>query len=279
MEFVRKLFDTDDFVARWACGDWAAGLAWTHMVADFLIFLSYAAIPAALLVVVMRRRDLPESRVWLLFVAFILSCGITHLVESGMFYFPVYRLSAVLKVITASVSMVTAVVLAYRLPAIVEMPGLRQLNDRLRAAAEGERNATRELERTRDQLEDRAAQMTLHARRFGEAIAAARAVACRWELESGRVVWEIGFADAIQAAGRTDGHRMESMQQVLGERAAAELRRASEETVRSGGVVDLQIESTAIDAHAIRMSARPEGRVTGQPRMMIGMFRIIPRRD
>lgn len=277
MEFVRKLFDTDDFVARWACGDWSAGLAWTHMVSDLLIFLAYAAIPSALLVIVIRRRDLPKSKLLLLFVAFILSCGLTHLVEAGMFYFPVYRFSALMKVITAGVSLTTAVVLAYSLPAILDLPGMRDLNTQLRAAIENERAAMHELERTRDQLEERSAQMTLHTRRYGEALIAARAVACRWELESGRIVWEIGFADAIEATGGSVSHRLVSWQEVIGDEAAEAMRAASEAAADTGGAVDIELPLTTIPGHSLRMSARPEGRVAGEPRMMVGMFRIIRR--
>lgn len=278
MEFVRKLFDTDEFVARWSCGDWPPALAWTHMVTDFLIFLAYAAIPASLFFIAVRRRDFPKSRLLFLFVAFILSCGLTHLVEAFMFYFPVYRFSAVMKVITATVSLTTAVVLVFTLPSIMDLPGMRQLNEQLEAAIAGERIAKQELERTRDQLEDRASQMTLHTRRYTDALAAALAVACRWELESGRIVWDIGFADAIQATGHANGHRMKSWQDLLGPDAAGEMRRAAQEAIDVNRPLDVELPVDSIPGYALRMSASPEAPVAGQPRMMIGMFRIIPRR-
>lgn len=279
MEFVRKLFDTDEFVPRWSCGDWSPALAWTHMVSDFLIFIAYAAIPASLFFIAVRRRDFPKSKILFLFVAFILSCGLTHLVEAFMFYFPVYRFSALMKVVTATVSLTTAVVLVLVLPSIMDLPGVRQLNEQLNAAMSGERTAKQELERTRDQLEDRAAQMTLHTRRYTEALIAALAVACRWELESGRIVWDIGFADAIRATGHADGHRMKSWQDLLGADGADEMRRASLGAIEVRRPLDIELPIPSIPEYVLRMSASPEPVVAGQPRMMIGMFRIIPRRS
>jgi hypothetical protein len=53
-----------------------------HVLSDGLIALAYYSIPAALLVFAMRRQDVPFHWVFLLFGAFILACGTTHVLAS-----------------------------------------------------------------------------------------------------------------------------------------------------------------------------------------------------
>lgn len=280
MSFLSKLFDTGDFVPRWSCGNWSQGLAWTHMVSDFLIFISYAAIPAALGVVVARRRDLPHARIWLLFVAFILSCGVTHLVEAGMFYFPVYRLSGLLKAVTAVISIVTAVTLAFALPTILSLPGLQRLNERLTDALASQKDLSAQLADARDNLEERAAAMTVRARRFGEALASSGAVACRWEAETGRIDWEMGFADAMRSLGGTVARTMNNWAETIGPEAAERLREASLRAIQTQSHFDIETPLAVMPGYNLRISARPEARVAGQPAHVMGMFRFSgPLRD
>src|SRR6202044_1268047 len=52
----------------------------------------------------------------LLFGAFILACGTTHLMDAVLFWWPAYRLAGVLKLITAIVSWATVFALIYIAP-------------------------------------------------------------------------------------------------------------------------------------------------------------------
>lgn len=277
MEFFQKLFDTSDFVPRWACGAWSTGLAWTHMIADFVIFISYAAIPAALAVIVIRRRDMPHALIWLLFVSFIISCGLTHLVESLMFYEPLYRLSALMKVITAAVSAVTAVALAGVLPSIMSLPRLKLENEELSSELSRERIMAKDLADARAQLEERSAQNTARSRRFSAALAAAGAVACRWEASADIFEWQIGLADALRAIGAPTGERTpKSFAGLLGEEHAARLRAAAQEAVATGGRIDFSAPVIVARDYFFRIAAEPEPEVAGQSRWIIGMFRFTP---
>ena len=92
------LFDTRDFNARWNCGQWTALHGWVHIVSDIAIFAAYAAIPAVLVFFAVRRKDIPFLPIFWLFAAFILSCGVGHLVEATVFWHPWYRLSGLVKV-------------------------------------------------------------------------------------------------------------------------------------------------------------------------------------
>jgi signal transduction histidine kinase len=80
-----------------------------------LIWLAYLAIPAVLLFFVFRRR-VPFPLIFWLFGAFIVTCGFTHLMEVVTFWQPVYRLSGLVKVVTALASWATVLALAPVIP-------------------------------------------------------------------------------------------------------------------------------------------------------------------
>jgi two-component system cell cycle sensor histidine kinase/response regulator CckA len=129
--FFTGIFDTRGFTARWRCGNFSDLLGWTHIVADLLIFAAYAAIPLAIAVFVFRRKDVAFPKLSWLFAAFILSCGIVHLVEASLFYWPWYRFSGVLKLLTAVTSWATVIGLVRQLPRAVALPGVKGLEGRL----------------------------------------------------------------------------------------------------------------------------------------------------
>ena len=98
------------------------GLVWTHVVADSLIALSYFAISGTLGYLALRgRRDMPFHRMFLAFGSFIVACGGTHLMEVVTVWVPVYVLSAGVKVVTALVSLATAVLLPFTVPQVLTL--------------------------------------------------------------------------------------------------------------------------------------------------------------
>jgi succinate-acetate transporter protein len=108
MDFLTRLFDTADFPARWHCGSWTSGHGWLHILSDLGVWSAYFTIPLVLASFVVRRRDLPFRTIFLLlFVAFILLCGTTHLMEAALFWWPAYRLAGVIKLLTAVASWIT----------------------------------------------------------------------------------------------------------------------------------------------------------------------------
>jgi PAS domain S-box-containing protein len=98
------------------------GLVWTHATADFLIGLAYFMISGTLIYLVQKgRRDIPFHWMFLAFGSFIVACGSTHFIEVLTLWVPVYVLSASLKVVTALVSMATAVLLPFTVPQILAL--------------------------------------------------------------------------------------------------------------------------------------------------------------
>ncbi|QDT64370.1 Sensory/regulatory protein RpfC [Calycomorphotria hydatis] len=134
--FTWNLFDTSSYPARWNCGAWTPLEGWLHIISDIGIFVAYFAIPLALIYFVGRRKDVPFYGIFFLFAAFILCCGTGHLLEAVIFYYPVYRVAGLLKLLTATVSLVTTVVLIQLMPKALELPGLISENEMLHKADE-----------------------------------------------------------------------------------------------------------------------------------------------
>lgn len=132
-EFIRKLFDTDDFPSRWHCGIWSSGHGWLHIVSDVLVFGAYTAIPVVLTYFILRRKDVPFTKIFWLFALFIFSCGTVHLIEATIFWWPAYRLSGITKAVTAAVSWATVFAIVPVVPKALSLPGLAVVNSRLEA--------------------------------------------------------------------------------------------------------------------------------------------------
>jgi diguanylate cyclase (GGDEF)-like protein len=92
------------------------GLIWTNVSMDFVIAASYVAIFSSLILLTVRLSHLQELRrylwVTLAFAAFIVACGATHVMEVITIWWPVYPLSAAVKVVCAVASVATAIVFA-----------------------------------------------------------------------------------------------------------------------------------------------------------------------
>ncbi len=144
MDAFWSLFDTSGFPPRWSCGHWTEAHGWTHIVADCAVFGAYMTIPAVFCYFLWRRRDVPYSPVVWLFAAFILFCGLGHLVEATLFWHPWYRFSALMKVCTAVVSWAAVVALIPIVPRMLRLPKLATVNARLaREIADRKQNEAR----------------------------------------------------------------------------------------------------------------------------------------
>ncbi|MEO9871628.1 PAS domain-containing sensor histidine kinase [Ekhidna sp.] len=118
--YFSGLLITENWPARWTCGNWSQTEGWLYISADISIFLAYLSIPIMLLWFI-RKKQLGRTR-WLiaLFGAFILLCGFTHLIDVVLFWEPMYRLSGFSKLLTGLVSVTTATVLGFVIPKALE---------------------------------------------------------------------------------------------------------------------------------------------------------------
>jgi len=127
------------------CYMWNPGLVWLHVVSDSLIALAYFTIPCTLLWFVRKRRDVPFSWMFVLFGAFIVACGATHVMEVWNLWHAQYWLAGGLKAVTAVASVATAILLAWLVPQALELPNLSDWA-RANVALESEIHERRELE-------------------------------------------------------------------------------------------------------------------------------------
>lgn len=157
MDFVARIFDTSDFPPRWQCGNWSSEHGWLHVLSDLGVWSAYVAIPCVLIYFLMRRRDLPFQSIFLLFGAFILACGTTHLMEAAIFWWPAYRLAGLIKLFTAAVSWATVVALVPVVPKALAMRSPEELEREI----EARKKAELALHRANDDLEGRIEERTV----------------------------------------------------------------------------------------------------------------------
>ena len=124
---VQVLFDSAPFIPHGHCYLWNPGLVWIHVVSDALIALAYYSIPIQLLVLARKRQDLPFDWILLLFGAFIVACGTTHVMEIWTLWTPTYWLAGLLKLATAAISLYTAGTLMLLIPKLLALPSPAQL--------------------------------------------------------------------------------------------------------------------------------------------------------
>ena len=120
-EFFNELLGTENWPARWVCGRWTPFHGWMYIVADILIWAAYFTIPIILIKFIRQKKNIPLTGVFLLFGAFILMCGLTHLLDALMFYWPAYRLSSLLRMATAIISWFTVFALFKVMPQALKL--------------------------------------------------------------------------------------------------------------------------------------------------------------
>lgn len=115
---------------------------WMNVLPDVLLALAYLSLPALLLYVARRRRDLPFVRLFVSFSVFVVACGFAHALSAWNATHAEYWLEGLFKVIAAVAALPTAVLAWRALPGIMSLPSQKQLRD----ANESLGRANRELE-------------------------------------------------------------------------------------------------------------------------------------
>ncbi len=155
-ELWTTFFTSSPFIPHGHCYLWKTNLVWLHLLSDGFIALAYYSIPITLFSFVRQRRDLPFDWIFLLFGAFIIACGTTHLMEIWTLWYPTYWLSGAIKAATAMISVFTALQLVPLIPQALALPSpaqLEQANQQLQIQI-GERvRVEQELRKYQDNLE------------------------------------------------------------------------------------------------------------------------------
>jgi len=155
---LAAFFSSAGFAPHGFCLMWRPDIVALHAISDLVIAAAYFSIPLAIITFVRRRTDLiPEHRrIAMLFSLFILSCGLTHLMEVVLLWNPFYVADGLLKAFTALVSVIAAAALWPVIPHLLAIPSpsqLTQANASLRAEIDAKLAAVDELQSVRASLE------------------------------------------------------------------------------------------------------------------------------
>ena len=153
------------------CLLWEPWLLLLWAGSDLLIFLSYTAIPIALLRVLRQRTEVPHGGLVTLFASFILLCGLTHALGIVTLWYPIYPWTGWVKLATGLVSMTTAVVLFRLIPDIIRLPSPgalaavnQTLGDEIAAHKETLASLDRQVQERTRELEKATAALAVQAR-------------------------------------------------------------------------------------------------------------------
>ena len=138
-QFFKGLFSTKDWPARWHCGYWSDFHGWLYIVSDLAIWVAYFLIPLIILRYFLKKKtNIRFQAAYIYFALFILLCGATHFLDAMTFWIPMYRVNALVRFVTAIVSLLTVYYLVKMLPQISELKTTVELEREigLRKAAE-----------------------------------------------------------------------------------------------------------------------------------------------
>ncbi|MBE9182813.1 PAS domain S-box protein [Oculatella sp. LEGE 06141] len=121
LAFLNHLL-SENFVPHGHCYLWKAELVWLNVVSDSAIALAYYSIPMTLVYFTAKRNDTPFGWIFWLFSAFIIFCGTGHLLDIWTLWHPTYWLSTLVKILTAAVSLITALELVTLIPKLLALP-------------------------------------------------------------------------------------------------------------------------------------------------------------
>ena len=144
MNSLNEWLSSSGLMPHGFCYQWNPALIWLHVICDALIAISYFSIPAALIYLTSKRRDIPFGWMFLCFSAFIAACGLTHGMDIWTLWIPSYWLSGGVKLGTALLSLPTAVFLVRLMPTALSLPNLEKVrlaNEQLRSQAESLRKS------------------------------------------------------------------------------------------------------------------------------------------
>jgi signal transduction histidine kinase/CheY-like chemotaxis protein len=124
---IHDFLSTEGFQPHGMCLLWRSDVFWAHVVSDLVIALAYFSIPVALVFFTLRRPDLRHRGLLALCGLFVVGCGVTHLFGLWTIWVPDYGAAAIAKALTAIASVVAAVAIWVRMPALLAMPSADQL--------------------------------------------------------------------------------------------------------------------------------------------------------
>ena len=78
MNEILRFFNSDDFMPHGHCFLWKKDILYLQVLSDAGIAIAYYLIPLLMFYLIRKRTDLPFKSLFVVFGAFILLCGTTH---------------------------------------------------------------------------------------------------------------------------------------------------------------------------------------------------------
>lgn len=126
LENIQNFF-SGSFIPHGHCYLWKPELVGLHLGSDAAIAIAYAWIPIMLMYFIHKRQNKLFNWIFLLFGAFIVSCGLTHMMAIWTLWHPNYWLSGFLKAICAAISLATAAAMVPLMPKALAIPSPAEL--------------------------------------------------------------------------------------------------------------------------------------------------------
>ena len=155
MQALTNLFDLTKLMPHGYCLVWNSALLWLHVLSDVLIALSYYSIPLIPLYYIRKHKDFPFNKLLLMFAAFILACGTTHLLSIITIWMPLYWLEGLLKLLTGLLSLMTAIAMGFIVPKVLAELGRNQRLEKelLAQASQIQQQLTKQVDERTEELQ------------------------------------------------------------------------------------------------------------------------------
>lgn len=162
-KLLEPLLSPNQYIPHGHCYLWQPALVWLHLISDLLTAVAYFSIPLLMIYFIRKRQDVPFRGIFVLFSAFIVLCGLGHLLSVWTLWHPAYWLTGVEQALTALVSCYTALQLVQLLPKFLALRTPEQLeaiNCQLQEQIRERQQAEAELQLAHSELEARVEQRT-----------------------------------------------------------------------------------------------------------------------
>lgn len=144
-----------EFMPHGMCYMWNPATLWANVLGDGFTALAYFLIPGLLIYFVNKRPDIEMKGVFFGFAAFIISCGLVHVLTMVNVWIPLYNLTGAAKILMAVVSLGTVALLYIKMPEALELPTpaiLEKVNEQLREEIRENEELRKELEAQKKEL-------------------------------------------------------------------------------------------------------------------------------
>ncbi|NMG11824.1 hybrid sensor histidine kinase/response regulator [Brasilonema sp. UFV-L1] len=267
---LQSLVTLFGFIPHGHCYLWKTDLVSVHIISDALIALSYYSIPISLAYFINKRNDFPFIGIVWLFGAFIFACGTNHVMEIWTLWYPTYWLSGWLKVVTAVISVYTALALVPLIPKALALPSPAQLeavNRELQQQIAERLLAEEALQKANEELLKRSQSRLELAQKVG------RIGTFEWNIQTQETMWTEEFEALYGLTPGSFGNRYDNWVQTLHPGDLVRIEQQIQRAINESSELDTEFRIVWQDGseHWIAAKAQVFSDDTGKPLRMIGV--------